>query len=105
MYLLLYISIGLVSITLSLWMLAILWPERKKDEAHNLLMQVRPPVELIGMRGRCAVVHWHTAHRYYRYKWNVYVRIWEQLVHLALVSSLLALLCTITAVIIKLFNL
>lgn len=104
MYLLLCISWGFLAITLSLWVLAILWPEKKKDEAHNLLMQVRPPVELIGMRGRCAVVHWYTAHRYYRYKWSVYVRIWELIMHHALVSSLLALLCVITAWIIKLFN-
>lgn len=62
MCLLLYTSLGLTALTLSLWALAILWPERKKDEAHNLLMQVRPPAELIGMRGRCVVVHWDTAH-------------------------------------------
>ena len=104
MYLLLYISLGLNVIVLSLWGLAILWPEKKKDEAHNLLMQVRPPAELIGMRGRCVAVHWYTALRYYRYKWSVYFRIWEQIVHLALASSLLALLCVITAGIIKLFN-
>lgn len=104
MCLLFYISLGLSAITLSLWALAILWPEREKDEAHNLLMQVRPPVELIGMRGRCAVVHWYTAIRYYRYKWSVYVRIWNKLMRLAFASSLLALLCAITAGIIKLFN-
>jgi hypothetical protein len=104
MYLLLYISCGLGAIAISLLMLAILWPERKRDEAHNLLMQLRPPAELIRMRGRCAVVHWYTAHRYYRYKWSVYVRIWEKLMHHALASSLLALLCAITAGIIKLFN-
>jgi hypothetical protein len=105
MYLLLYISIGLSAIVLLLWGLAILWPEKKKNDAYNLLMQVRPPAELIGMRGRCAVVHWYTAHRYYRYKWSVYIRIWEQLMHYALASSLLALICVITAGIIKLFNL
>lgn len=104
MCLLLYISLGLNVIALSLWGLAILWPEREKDEAYNLLMQVRPPAELIGMRGRCAVVHWCTARRYYRYKWSVYVRIWNKLMYLALASSLLALLCAITAGIIKLFN-
>lgn len=103
MCLLLYISLGLSAIALSLWALAILWPERKKDEAYNLLMQVRPPVELIGMRGRCAVVHWYTAHRYYRYKWSVYVRIWGQIMHHAVAASLLALICVITAGIIKLF--
>lgn len=104
MCLLLYISSGLAYISLSLWALALFWIERKKDEAYNLLMQVRPPAELIGMRGRCAVVHWYTAHRYYRYKWSVYVRIWNKLMYLALASSLLALLCAITAGIIKLFN-
>lgn len=104
MYLLFCISGGFAVISLSLWGLAILWPEKKKDDAHNLLMQVHPPAELIGMRGRCAVVHWDTAHRYYRYKWSVYVRIWKQIMHLALASSLLALLCTITAGIIKLLN-
>ena len=104
MYLLLCISVGFSAIALSLWALAILWPEKKKDEAHKLLMQVRPPAELIGMRGRCAVVHWYTAHRYYRYKWSVYVRIWEQIMHHALGLASLALLCVITAGIIKLFN-
>jgi hypothetical protein len=104
MCLLLYISLGLSAIVLSLWVLAILWPEKKKNEAHNFLMQVRPPAELIGIRGRCAVVHWYTAHRYYRYKWSVYVRIWGKIMHLALASSLLALVCAITAGIIKLFN-
>lgn len=104
MYLLLCISYGFAAIALSLGVLAILWPEKKKDEALNLLMQVRPPAEPIGMRGRCAVVHWYTAHRYYRYKWSVYVRIWEQIMHHALASSLLGLLCVITAGIIKLFN-
>ena len=97
MCLLLCISWGFLAITLSLWVLAILWAENKRDEAHNLLMQVRPPAELIGMRGRCAVVHWYTAHRYYRYKWSVYVRIWEQIMHHALASSLLGLLCAIAA--------
>ena len=53
MYLLLCISCGFGAISLSLLVLAILWPELKRDEAFNLLMQVRPPVELIGMRGRC----------------------------------------------------
>lgn len=62
MYLLLCISCGFGAISLSLLVLAILWPELKRDEALNLLMQVRPPVELIGMRGRCVVVHWCTAH-------------------------------------------
>ena len=104
MCLLLCLSLGLSAIALSLWVLAMLWPEKKKDEAHNLLMQVRPPAELIGMRGRCVVVHWYTAHRYYRYKWSVYVRIWKQIMHLTLASSLLAPLCAITAGIIKLFN-
>lgn len=95
---------GLSAISLSLCVLAILWTERKRDEAYYLWMQVRPPVELIRMRGRCALVYWYTAHRYYRYKWSVYVRIWKQIMHLALASSLLALLCAITAGIIKLFN-
>lgn len=104
MCLLLYISLGLSAIALSLWGLAILWPEKKKDEAHNLLMQVRPPAELIGMRGICVAVHWYTAHRYYRYKWSVYVRILNKLMHLALASSFLALICTISAGIIKIFN-
>lgn len=97
MYLLLSISFGFAAIALSLCGLAILWPERKKDEAHNLLMQVDPPAELIGMRGRCAVVHWYTALRYYRYKWSVYVRIQEQIMHHALAASLLGLLCAIIA--------
>lgn len=104
MCLLLYISGGFAAISLSLLVLAILWPERKADEVYNLLMQVRPPAELIGMRGRCAVVHWYTAHRYYRYKWSVYVRIWEQIMRHALGLASLALLCVITAGIIKLFN-
>ena len=104
MYLLLCISWGFAAISLSLWVFAISWAENKRDEAHNLLMQVRPPTELIGMRGRCAVVHWYTAHRYYRYKWSVYVRIWKQIMYHALASSLLGLLCVITAGIIKLFN-
>lgn len=97
MYLLLYISMGFASISLSLWVLAILWPEWKADEVYNLLMQVRPPVELIGMRGRCAVVHWYTAHRYYRYKWNVYVRIRKQIIHHAFAANLLGLICAIIA--------
>jgi hypothetical protein len=84
--------------------LAISWAENKRDEAHNLLMQVRPPVELIGMRGRCVAVHWYTAHRYYTYKWSVYVRMWNKLMHLALGFGSLALLCAIIAGIIKLFN-
>lgn len=104
MYLFLYIAMGLAPISLSLWVLAILWPERKADEVYKLFMQVRPPAELIGMRGICVAVHWYTAHRYYRYKWSVYVRIWEQIMHHALASSLLGLLCVITAGIIKLFN-
>lgn len=104
MYLLLYISCGFGAIALSLWGLAILWPEKKKDEAYNLLMQVRPPVELIGMRGRCVAVHWYTAHRYYRYKWSVYVRIWNKLMRLASGLVSFALLCAITSGIIKLFN-
>lgn len=104
MCLLLYISVGLSAIALLLWGLAIFWAEKKQDEIYNLCMKVRPPAELIGMRGRCAVVHWYTAHRYYRYKWSVYFRIWEQLMHHALASSLLALICVITAGIIKLFN-
>jgi hypothetical protein len=97
MNLLLSTSLGLGVISLSLCILAILWPERKRDEAYNLLMQVDPPAELIGMRGRCAVVHWYTAHRYYRYKWSVYVRIRKQIMYLALASSLLGLLCAIIA--------
>ena len=104
MFLLLCISEGFAAIALSLLVLAILWAERKADEAYNLLMQVRPPVELIGMRGRCVVVHWYTAHRYYRYKWSVYVKMWNKLMRLALGLVSLALLCTITAGIIKLFN-
>ena len=104
MYLLLYISCGLAAIAQLLWLLIILWPEKKGDEAYNLLMQVRPPAEPIGMRGRCAVVHWYTARRYYRYKWSVYWRISVKLLHCALASSLLSLLCAITAGIIKLFN-
>ena len=97
MYLLLYISLGLNVIVLSLWGLAILWPEKKKDEAHNLLMQVRPPAELIGMRGRCVAVHWYTALRYYRYKWSVYDRIRRKIMRHAFASSLLGLLCAIIA--------
>lgn len=97
MPLLLYISLGFGAIALSLFMLAILWPELKRDEAYNLLMQVRPPTELIGMRGRCVAVHWYTAHRYYRYKCSVYVRIRRQIMHHALAPSLLGLLCAIIA--------
>lgn len=97
MYFLLCISGGFATISLSLFVLAILWPEMKRDEAYNLLMQVRPPTELIGMRGRCAVVHWYTAHRYYRYKWSVYVRIRRKIMYYALASSLLGLLCAIIA--------
>lgn len=97
MYLLLYISCGLGAIAISLLMLAILWPERKRDEAHNLLMQLRPPAELIRMRGRCAVVHWYTAHRYYHYKWSVYDRLRKQIMHHAFYSSLVGLLCAIIA--------
>lgn len=104
MDLLLYISLGFSTITLLLWGLAIFWAENKSDEAYNLFMQVRPPTELIGMRGRCAVVHWYTALRYYRYKWSVYVRMWYKIMHLALGSVSLAQLCVITAGIIKLFN-
>lgn len=104
MCLLLYISLGLGTIAQSLWGLVILWPEKKGDEAYNLLMQVRPPAELIGMRGRCAVVHWYTARRYYQYKWSVYWRISMKLLHCALALSLLGLLCAITAGIIKLLN-
>ena len=104
MCLLLYISLGFATISFSLTILAILWPERKGEEAYNLLMQVCPPAELIGMRGRCAVVHWYTAHRYYRYKWSVYVRIREQIMYYALALSLLGLLCAIIACIIKLFD-
>lgn len=97
MNLLLSISLGLSAISLSLWVLAILGPERKRDEAHNLLMQVAPPAELIGMRGRCAVVHWYTALRYYRYKRSVYVRIEKQILCYAFAASLLGLLCAIIA--------
>jgi hypothetical protein len=104
MWILLCISWVFGTIALSLWVFAISWAENKKDEAYNLLMQVRPPAELIGMRGRCVAVHWYTAHRYYTYKWSVYVRICEKLMQHALASSLLALLCAITAGIIKLFN-
>lgn len=104
MYLLFCISGGFAVISLSLLVFAILWPEMKGDEAHNLLMQVRSPVELIGMRGRCVVVHWHTAIRYYRYKWSVYRRISVELLYCALASSLLGSLCAITAGIIKLLN-
>jgi hypothetical protein len=97
MYLLLCISCGFSAISLSLVVLAILWAELKSDEAYNLLMQVRPPIELIGMRGRCAVAHWYTAYRYYRYKWSVYVRIRRKIMCYALASSLLGLLCAIIA--------
>lgn len=97
MYLLLYISLGFAAISLSLMVLAILWTERKADEADYLLMQVRPPTELIGMRGRCAVVHWYTAHRYYRYKRSVYDRIRRQIMRHAFYSSLVGLLCAIIA--------
>lgn len=95
MYLLLCISCGFGAISLSLWVLAILWPERKADEAYNLFMQVCPPLELIGMRGRCVVVHWYTAHRYYHYKWSVYVRIRRKIMCYALASSFWGLLCAI----------
>ena len=97
MCLLLYISLGFAVISLSLLVFATLGAELKRDEALNLLMQVRPPVELIGMRGRCVVVHWYTALRYYRYKWSVYVRIRRKIMRYALVSSLLGLLCAIIA--------
>lgn len=97
MCLLLYISLGFAAIAFSLTILAILWPKMKRDVAYNLLMQVRPPAELIGMRGRCAVVHWYTALRYYRYKWSVYVRIQKQIMYYAIASSLLGLLCAIIA--------
>ena len=97
MRLLLYISLGLAAIALSLQMLAILWPEWKRDESRILLRQVRPPAELIGMRGRCVVVHWYTAHRYYQYKWSVYERIRRKILYHALASSLLGLLCAIIA--------
>lgn len=95
MRLLIYISLGFSAISFSLSILAILWPERGKNEAYNLLMQVCPPTELIGMRDRCAVVHWYTAHRYYHYKWSVYGRIQIQIMYYALASSLLGLLCAI----------
>lgn len=97
MYLLLCISGGFAAISLSLLVFATLGPELKRDEALNLLMQVRPPVELIGMRGRCVAVHWYTAHRYYRYKWSVYVRIRRKIMRHAFASSLLGLLCAIVA--------
>jgi hypothetical protein len=97
MCLLFCISGGFAAISLSLLVLAILWPEMKRDEAFDLLMQVRPPVEIIGMRGRCVAVHWYTAYRYYRYKWSVYIRIRGKIMHLALASSLLGLLCAIIA--------
>lgn len=97
MCLLLYISLGFAAISFSLTILAILWPEMKRDEAYDLLMQVCPPAELIGMRGRCAVVHWYTALRYYRYKWSVYIRIRRQILYYALASSILGLLCAIIA--------
>ena len=97
MYLLLCISGGFAAISLSLLVLATWWPEWKRDEALNLLMQVSPPVELIGMRGRCVAVHWHTAHRYYRYKWSVYDRIRRKIMRYAFASSLLGLLCAIIA--------
>lgn len=97
MWILFCISWVFGTIALSLWVFAISWAENKRDEAHKLLMQVRPPAELIGMRGRCVVVHWYTAHRYYRYKWSVYVRIWEQIMHLALGLVSLALPCVIIA--------
>lgn len=97
MYLLLYISLGFGAIALSLLMLEILWLESKADEAYDLFMQTRPPIVLIGMRGGRVAVHWYTAHRYYRYKWSVYVRIRRKIRHYALASSLLGLLCVITA--------
>ena len=97
MRLLLYISLGLGAISLSLQVLAILWPESKRDESSILLSQVRPPVELIGMRGRCVVVHWYTAHRYYQYKRSVYERIRKKILYHAFASSLLGLLCAIIA--------
>lgn len=97
MYLLLCISLGFAAISISLLVFAILWAELKRDEAHNLLMQVRPPAELIGMRGRCVAVHWYTALRYYRYKWSVYVRIRRKIMRHAFASSLLGLLCAIVA--------
>lgn len=104
MCLLIDISLGFGAIALSLWSLAILWSEKKEDEARNLLRRILPPAELIGMKGRCAVVHWCTAIRYYRYKWSVYRRISVELLHCALASSLLGSLCAITAGIIKLLN-
>lgn len=97
MYLLLYISLGFAAISLSLMLLATWRPESKRDEAYNLLLQLRPPVVLIGMRGRCVAVHWYTAHRYYRYKWSVYVRIRRKIMRHAFASSLLGLLCAIIA--------
>lgn len=97
MYLLLYISLGFAAIALSLMVFATWWPESKRDEAYNLFMQVRPPAELIGMRGRCVVVHWYTALRYYRYKWSVYDRIRRKIMRHAFASSLLGLLCAIIA--------
>ena len=97
MCLLFYISFGFAAISLSLLVFATLGPEFKRDEALNLLMQVRPPVELIGMRGRCVVVHWYTALRYYRYKWSVYDRIRRKIMRHAFASSLLGLLCAIIA--------
>ena len=97
MCLLLYISLGFGAIALSLLVLAILWPERKADEAYNLFMQARPPIVLIGMRGGRVAVHWYTAHRYYRYKWSVYDRIRRKIMRHAFASSLLGLLCTIIA--------
>lgn len=97
MCLLLYISLGFGAIALSLLVLAILWPERKADEAYNLFMQARPPIVLIGMRGGRVAVHWYTAHRYYRYKWSVYDRIRRKIMRHAFASSLLGLLCAIAA--------
>lgn len=97
MCLLLYISLGFGTITLSLWVLAILWPEQKKDEAYDLLMQVYPPTELIGMRGRCVAVNWHIAIRYYRYKRSVYERIRIKILYHSVASSLFGLLCAIIA--------
>ena len=97
MCLLLYISLGFGAIALSLLVLAILWPERKADEAYNLFMQARPPIVLIGMRGGRVAVHWYTAHSYYRYKWSVYDRIRRKIMRHAFASSLLGLLCTIIA--------
>lgn len=97
MCLLLYISLGYIAIALSLWALAISWAENKKDEAHNLLMQVHPPTELIGMRGRCVAVHWHIAIRYYRYKRSVYERMRKKIMYHSVASSLIGLLCAIIA--------